>query len=441
MTLARNIIIFTVTVSLVTFIAFFGRLPAFRNTPIGFLHSLLVDRIPSALRKLDIKLTNGRITNGGSRLGHHLMYEKHVAVVVFFLGLVTACATLFLPAVWHLLRLHHILVVCLLLPQPYTFLYLSAKRNNETYITTINHADQMRHYPYDRILYYPGNKCTTCKFLKPARSKHCSICKTCVSRADHHCIWVNNCLGRANYKWFLALLLSTTLLLAYGAYLAYVTLSPLALKHYTKYQRWYMYKPKAGSVPSSWTTYFDMRWHNFFNYVGIYLDVGGLRASGVGLLALLTWPLPFGLLAYHVYLIWAGMTTNESGKWSDWQDDMADGVVFLGQRREDTMRENKFVPQGSPMMSRGSAQSSSSTSPIITPPQTPPEEEEPPTMWPLESRHILLRTASGQAPRTLPSRIKSVAKEDSFERVWSLAAVENVYDLGFWDNLREALLN
>jgi hypothetical protein len=30
MTLARNIIIFTVTVSFITFVAFFGRLPAFR---------------------------------------------------------------------------------------------------------------------------------------------------------------------------------------------------------------------------------------------------------------------------------------------------------------------------------------------------------------------------------------------------------------------------
>jgi hypothetical protein len=35
MTFARNIIIFTVTVSLVTFIAFFGRLPAFR-----YVHSI-----------------------------------------------------------------------------------------------------------------------------------------------------------------------------------------------------------------------------------------------------------------------------------------------------------------------------------------------------------------------------------------------------------------
>ncbi|KAH7069895.1 palmitoyltransferase swf1 [Paraphoma chrysanthemicola] len=427
MTLARNIIIFTVTVSLVTFVAFFGRLPAFRrNTPVGFLHRLLIVSIPSALRRLDLKLTNGRITNGGSRLGHHLMYEKHLAVVIFFLGLVTACAALFLPAVWHVLGWHHKLVTFALLPQPYLFLYLSAKRNDQTYINTLNHAEQMRHYPYDRILYYPGNTCTTCKFLKPARSKHCSICKTCVSRMDHHCVWVNNCLGRGNYKWFLALLLSTSILIAYGAYLAYVSLSPMAAKHYTKYQRWYTYKPKPGSDPSAWTTSFEVKGHNFLNYISIYLDVGGFRASGVGLLALLTWPLPLGLLAYHIYLIWAGMTTNESGKWADWRDDMAEGVVFLGQRREDTMRENKFVPQTS-----ASKDSSSSNSP----------EEEPPTTWPLESRHILIRTASGLTPRTLPSRIRSVAKEDSFERVHSLAAVENVYDLGFWDNILEALMN
>jgi hypothetical protein len=367
------------------------------------------------------------------------MYEKHLAVVMFFLGLVTACAVLLLPSVWYLLKWYHKLTILTLLPQPYVFLYLSAKRNNQTYINTLNHAEQMRHYPYDRVLYYPGTACRTCKFLKPARSKHCSICKTCVSRMDHHCIWVNNCLGRGNYKWFLALLLSTTILIAYGAYLAYISLSPMAAKHYAKYERWYTYKPKPGSVSSSWITHFEIKGHNFLNYVSIYLDVGGFRASGVGLLALLTWPLPLGLLAYHIYLIWAGMTTNESAKWADWRDDMADGVVFLGHRREDSMRENTFVTDE--LAARHSTHSSSSTSPIPTPPETPPEDEEPPTTWPLESRHILIRTASGQPPRSLPSRIRSVAKEDSFERVWSLAVVENVYDLGFWDNLREALLN
>ncbi|KAH7397338.1 palmitoyltransferase swf1 [Pyrenochaeta sp. MPI-SDFR-AT-0127] len=440
MTLARNIIIFTVSVSLVTFVAFFGRLPAFRNTPIGFLHRLLVLHIPSILRTLDLKLTNGRITNGGSRLGHYLMHDKHPLVVIFFLGLVTACAALFLPAVWHLLRPDHKLLIFVLLPQPYLFLYLSAKKNNETYINTLNHAQQMQHYPYDRVLFYPGNKCATCKFLKPARSKHCSICKTCVSRMDHHCIWVNNCLGRGNYKWFLALLLSTGILIAYGAYLAYITLSPLAERYYIKYERWYKYNPKPGSIPSSWSVYLDSKTHYFLAYTSIYLDVGGIQASGVGLLALLTWPLPLGLLAYHLYLIWAGMTTNESAKWSDWQDDMADGVAFLGQRREDTMHENLSgtINNGKHILSRTSP---SSSSPLSTRLDTSAQEEEPLTTWPLESRHILVRTRDGQIPKTLPSRIKNVAQEESFERVWSLAAVENVYDLGLWDNIREVLLN
>ena len=101
---------------------------------------------------------------------------------------------------------------------------------------------------------------------------------------------------------------------------------------------------------------------------------------------------------------------------------MAEGVVFLGHRREDTMHDHS------------SSSPSSSTA-------TPLEDEEPPTTWPLESRHILIRTQTGQPPKSLPSRIKSVAREDSFERVWSLAAVENVYDLGFWDNILEVLLN
>lgn len=230
---------------------------------------------------------------------------------------------------------------------------------------------------------------------------------------DHHCIWVNNCLGRGNYKWFLALLLSTSILIAYGAYLAYYALSPMVLKQYLKYEDWYRYKPKISVSSKSWGAYFDRKMHYFLMYTSIYLDVGGIRGSGVGLLALLTWPLPLGLLTYHIYLIWAGMTTNESSKWADWHDEMAEGVVFLGHRREDTMQQYR----------------------------SPTDDEEPPTTWPLESRHILIRTRTGQPPKSLPSRIKSVAKEDSFERVWNLAAVENVYDLGFWDNIVEVLVN
>jgi hypothetical protein len=261
---------------------------------------------------------------------------------------------------------------------------------------------------------------------------------------DHHCVWVNNCLGRGNYKYFLALLLSTSVLIAYGARLAYIVISPVAKEHFANYERWYDYaRTNPGADMSLWMTNFDMKMHYFLAHVSIYLEVGGLRASGVGLLALLTWPLPLGLLVYHIYLIWAGMTTNESSKWADWRDDMADGVVFLGVRREETMRST-YPSEPEPELRRPivdsySEASSASITPIPTPPETPNEEEEPPTTWPLESRHILIRTLNGLPPRTLPSRINSVADGNSFERVGSLAAVENVYDLGFWDNFLEVL--
>ncbi|KAK7185783.1 palmitoyltransferase swf1 [Paraphaeosphaeria sporulosa] len=437
MTVVRGIIGFTVAVSVLTFIAFFGRTPAFRNTPIGFCHRLLIHRIPSALRALDVFLTNGRITSGGSRLGNHLMNEKHPVVMIFFLGLITISASLLVPTVWSLLPFHHKLLVAILLPQPYYFTHLCAKRNPETIVTEMNHAVQMRHYPYDRILYYPANACRTCKFNKPARSKHCSICKACVSRADHHCVWVNNCLGRGNHKWFLALLLSTAILLAYGAYIAYFALSPKVHKQYARYESWYRFKPSPGSNPSSWATYGEKKLHYFLTYVSIYIDEGGVSAAGVGLLALLTWPLPLGLLCYHLYLIYAGMTTNESSKWADWADEIADGNVFLGKRRPETMRDYRATDADL----HDSARSSSSATPMPTPPETPPEDEEPPTSWPLESRHILVRTTNGQPPTGLPPRIKSVANIESFERVWDLAAVENVYDLGFWDTFFEILLH
>jgi len=40
-------------------------------------------------------------------------------------------------------------------------------------ITTLDHADYMNDYEPDGV-YYTQPECYTCKFIKPARSKHCS---------------------------------------------------------------------------------------------------------------------------------------------------------------------------------------------------------------------------------------------------------------------------
>lgn len=121
-------------------------------------------------------------------------------------------------------------------------------------------------------------------------------------------------------------------------------------------------------------------------------EIGGLSVAGVGLLALLTAPLPLGLFVYHIYLIWAGMTTNENQKWSDLREDMAEGSVFKCRRRDSPWKISS----------------------------------EPRVQWPIRSDQAVVCTTDGKAPS---------GHERVYEQIWSLAAIDNIYDLGFIDNL------
>ena len=268
----------------------------------------------------------------------------------------------------------------------------------------------MLQYPYDWALFFPGQVCRTCLFQKPARSKHCSICKACVAKHDHHCVWVNNCLGRGNYGYFVALLFTLSILLTYGVYLGYVIMTR-TLQETTLRRSQGMTSRSHWSVGKDWSTYFQL-WASAF--------AKDIPVGSVTMLAFMTAPLAWGLFTYHVYLIWAGMTTNESHKWADWRDDVVDGIVFKGRRR-----------------SRGAGGRS------VDP------EAEPNVAWPLESNQILVRREDGW-PRSSEANEKgvdlsyslateSVNDENGWVNVRTLEEVHNIYDLGFWDNFKDIL--
>ena len=119
----------------------------------------------------------------------------------------------------------------------------------------------------------------------------------------------------------------------------------------------------------------------------------------ITLLCALTAPLVWGLLGYHIYLIWAGTTTNESMKWDDWRAEMADGYVFKRALPDNRQKNLRVEPES--------------------------------TQWPAESVQIVLRTNDGLPPSSLENGV------GEWVRIWKLADLENLYDLGFWDNLKD----
>lgn len=163
------------------------------------------------------------------------------------------------------------------------------------------------------------------------------------------------------------------------------------------------------SVGKDWSTYVQL-WAFAF--------AKEIRIGSVTMLAFMTAPLAFGLFLYHVYLIWAGMTTNESTKWADWRDDIVDGIVFKGRRR---------------LRSTGGRSTDPGTEPKVA--------------WPLESDQILVRQEHGWFPSSEAdaqradfsslSAADSVIDDNGWVNVMKLEEVHNVYDLGFWGNLKD----
>ncbi|KAK4172773.1 putative palmitoyltransferase [Triangularia setosa] len=382
-------------ISFMVFVTFFGRLPALRGTPISWLHKVIWVHFPNLLKSVDRRITGGRIAPACTRFGNYMMYDRHPSVLIFFLLLLSIGEILYLPTTWPQLTPLTKLTGSISIILPYIFLYLAAS-TDPGYITLSNHSQEMSRYPYDFTLFHPGAECHTCHLLKPARSKHCSVCKRCIAKNDHHCIFINNCVGANNQHWFILLLLSTAVLTAYGGILG-VYLMAKKMNFFFPYWALFPWNANNGEgMPlRDWLVIWS--W-GFQNQVGM---------GAVTLLAGLTSPLVWGLLGYHVWLVYCGTTTNESMKWSDWSYEMREGFAFkrkmldAGQRQKDLRIEPEW------------------------------------TRWPAETEQVLVRTENGQCPAEDDATLPGYGP---WEVVWGLKDVENLYDIGFWDNLVDVMV-
>lgn len=409
------------TISFVVFIALFGRLPVFRKTPIGWTHRLLMVHIPNILMGLDRRLTGGRITRSAVQLYNYLMHDRHPVVMVIFILLQAGSEILFIPPASKFISpSQRFGLIPVLVALPYFTLYKSYSTSGH-HITKHTHEAALRRYPYDYTLYHPHQACRTCERPKPARSKHCPICKTCIERQDHHCIWINNCVGLHNYHWFIALLVSTACLLFYGAWTGLGILDAI-LQH--------AFPPKTtNSGITRWSA--GLSWTEWLNVCSIAI-ANNARIGAVSLLACMTFPLAVAFLVYHVYLIWAGTTTNETAKWSDMREDIWDRLVWRA-KIEDVKMEYP-----------GPLEEEIVYDPNHWRDQSSRRGRKPSWASGKKADWWVIRTKNGAQPTRWKATVEGQYEDEEiiderWVKVGDLKELDNLYDLGVWDNAKDAM--
>lgn len=418
------------SISFVVFIALFGRLPVFRKTPIGWTHRFLMVHIPKWIVSLDEKITGKRVTNTISRIYHYLMYDRHPVVMIIFIILQLGSEVFFIPAAWHRLPpWHRWLIIPVFVSLPYITLYL-CYATSAHHITPASYPAALSRYPYDHTLYHPHQNCRTCQWPKPARSKHCPICKSCIERQDHHCIWINNCVGLHNYHYFVALLIAISTLLCYGAITGWNILGDILQESYVPRRL------TAGSLTSKrWST--GISWTEWINRYMICIALN-TRIGVVTLLATMTYPLALGFFVYHVYLIWAGMTTNETAKWSDLREDIYDDLIWKA--KIDEVKKEYPGPLDGRIV----------YDPVHYRDKTSVNGQAPSWAGGIKAKWWIIRTRGGKQPtrwRALDGELDRSGKQkyeevidDRWTQVKSLKEVDNLYDTGVAGNIRDGLI-
>ena len=174
------------------------------------------------IQKYSRMILGNKITEFLIGILDYIIFKPNPLVQIFYLLIavggfyiyVTVAFVKFVPGPychwWHKITGSILMFIC------YYSFYMASVTDPGVIKTKQQVKQAKRLYKYDEVMYIKENECVTCKFEKPARSKHCSVCDVCVEKFDHHCIWINNCVGRRNYKWFLLFLFLHIIICFYG---------------------------------------------------------------------------------------------------------------------------------------------------------------------------------------------------------------------------------
>ncbi|XP_028112783.1 probable protein S-acyltransferase 17 isoform X2 [Camellia sinensis] len=196
-----------------------GQWPIFRGTFIERIHYFLTFGAYDYFRRIVGVICGSRGTDALLSVEYYCCDRPNPILQIIYLAIIGATYYFIVKSVfsyipgYYLSEVHRL--TSLLAVGVGILLFLLTSYSDPGTVNAENVSQYLSAYPYDNAIYLE-KECSTCKILKPARSKHCSICDRCVARFDHHCGWMNNCIGERNTRYFMAFLLWHFLLCIYG---------------------------------------------------------------------------------------------------------------------------------------------------------------------------------------------------------------------------------
>lgn len=213
--------IYTLCFVIISYIIIAGKYAYHRTGWIGFLRRNFIKAVCLTGSVFE-KFIPASITRGFTSIVTYVLFTRNPCIQLLYGFLLTGGTAIYtLKVIPYFDKINAFCIIVYILVAINVSLFWVCSTRDAGIISASLHSVYVNDYDPDGI-YYTAQECYTCKFVRPARSKHCSICNVCVSRFDHHCSRVNNCIGKKNYKFFLGFISSTAVLCAYTTFVVTV---------------------------------------------------------------------------------------------------------------------------------------------------------------------------------------------------------------------------